>query len=393
MTMNTCPACAKPYSGNPPDCPSCGIFFAKWHARAAGPAVSPPSSSPAPFLAGKQVSGFAPKMFLAVLVLGVGGFFWMNMPVLSRMWERVGIMGQGKLTEQSFIEFIVQGDKEVVASYLKAGMSPNTEMRGSTVLSMAIEKGNPDVVDMLLKAGADPNKLDCSGRDGACFPPLIAALNRDFLPRSRDAIISSMLAHGANPDLADSHGRTPRSIAAQFGMSHVFGGPATDVAPTDAASIALLGPRFQAVLLSRDANELNAIAAAGAPAARMFAAALAPAQAEIASLAIEGLKRVPELPLEVEGPLLAYINDPMASVEREAVLVMARLPGTPPERVRRFEELLKSRTLSVQGMAMRVLGDMGSDARSSVPAIQAAAKTNRGLQGEARAAIAKIEGR
>jgi ankyrin repeat protein len=82
------------------------------------------------------------------------------------------------------------------ASLRKQGISVSSESLQSAVMS-----GNVGIVQSLLDAGADPNQRDeMLNRTPLATATSLACLTKQVEPESRDAIIASLLAAGANPN-------------------------------------------------------------------------------------------------------------------------------------------------------------------------------------------------
>jgi ankyrin repeat protein len=108
----------------------------------------------------------------------------------------------------------VQGEVWTVAALLAAGALPNAESGGDsegTPLCGAASWGHRGVMRSLLAGGADPNLAEADG-----FTPLIWAARGGWYECSVD-----LLDAGADPNQADRGGRTPLHLAAQEGWLRV----------------------------------------------------------------------------------------------------------------------------------------------------------------------------
>jgi ankyrin repeat protein len=157
-------------------------------------------------------------------------------------------------TEAAFLENVSLGEASVVKLFLEAGMSANVKAEHDmTPLQFAASQGSDAVVQLLLEAKADPNAKDVVGGtalDRAALnghPQLISLLVRggasvnvatpdgetilhkfirnpspEFDPAPSTEwvkIVQALIAAKADPNAADSKGRTPLMMAASGPMS------------------------------------------------------------------------------------------------------------------------------------------------------------------------------
>ena len=88
---------------------------------------------------------------------------------------------------------------------------------GFTALHLACQQGNHEIAEALLRAGAQVDVKDSWGNT-----PLWRAT---FAFQGDTRLIRLLLDHGANPDLANNSGRSPRQMAAKLdrpGMKFLF---------------------------------------------------------------------------------------------------------------------------------------------------------------------------
>ncbi|ATJ92263.1 ankyrin [Acetobacter senegalensis] len=110
--------------------------------------------------------------------------------------------------EALFINAAREGDAELLASFLEAGMDPNLRAeKGYTPLILAAYNGNIDAVSALLKGGAKPDLQDEKGATA-----LAGVAFKGNLPIAR-----LLLEAGAGVDVPNSVGRTPLMFAVMFG--------------------------------------------------------------------------------------------------------------------------------------------------------------------------------
>ncbi len=131
------------------------------------------------------------------------------------------------------------GRREAVEALLEAGVNPNRLYRWSP-LHWAASNGHGDVVRVLLAHGADPAIEDHRGRtplDQAKGSEVVAALLEAGVDPDRQyggytplhnaaalddaAMVETLLAHGADPNMRDDRGRTPALIAEAGGHTEL----------------------------------------------------------------------------------------------------------------------------------------------------------------------------
>lgn len=160
----------------------------------------------------------------------------------------------GRLVHLDFIDALVAENNESVRRLLDGGLPVNARhpQSGQTLLllaaavdaadivSLLLDRGadlqavdrtgagpvtravrgvQPSVLEVLLRCGADPNQKDNLGS-----PPLYYAVWRtdDEPPEKLERMIKILLSHGADPDLSNDAGMTPRTQAEMFKHIHDF---------------------------------------------------------------------------------------------------------------------------------------------------------------------------
>jgi ankyrin repeat protein len=109
------------------------------------------------------------------------------------------------------------GDSAILLDLIRHGADLNAESRvgylGDTPLAFAARYGEVGAMRLLIDAGADVNH-----RSGSGDTPL-----RDAMLAGPHAVtvVQLLLAHGANPDIKDSQGRTAREISYGYGSPSI----------------------------------------------------------------------------------------------------------------------------------------------------------------------------
>lgn len=112
--------------------------------------------------------------------------------------------GRGRLP---LVIAVQNGDRPLFDLLLRRGAKINGRAETATPLHFAIFTQRPEFVRLLVEKGADVNALDNTGDT-----PLSAAAKRNDL-----ATIRYLLAHGANPKIANAEGQLPRDHARRLG--------------------------------------------------------------------------------------------------------------------------------------------------------------------------------
>ncbi|MFZ6755584.1 ankyrin repeat domain-containing protein [Undibacterium sp. Ji50W] len=149
--------------------------------------------------------------------------------------------------DEQLISFIYRSDIEGVRQSLSAGASTSvSDSDGRDALMHAILSSdcNPAIVSLLLASGANPNHKDrgqnwsalafaARGCDreicsllldnGAEIDPVDVFDNTPLwraVMAKREEIVSLLVSRGANPDLANKSGVSPRILAQRLGVSY-----------------------------------------------------------------------------------------------------------------------------------------------------------------------------
>lgn len=128
------------------------------------------------------------------------------------MYERTMGFGMGGAMaaimepEDPLFKAISDNDVERVRALASAELDLNrpNRQRGMSLLTEAVERGNPQIVEMLLAFGADVNLRNSSGRS-----PLMS-LTETATPE----MVRNLLAAGARPNARTNNGATPLMLAA-----------------------------------------------------------------------------------------------------------------------------------------------------------------------------------
>jgi uncharacterized protein len=128
------------------------------------------------------------------------------------MYERTmgygfgGAMGMVTEPEDPLFKAISDNEVEKVRALVSADLDldrPNRH-RGMSLLTEAVERGNPRIVEMLLAFGADANLRNSSGRS-----PLMS-----LTEATSAEVVRNLIAAGARPNARTDNGATPLMLAA-----------------------------------------------------------------------------------------------------------------------------------------------------------------------------------
>lgn len=125
---------------------------------------------------------------------------------------------------------VLAGDVAAVRARLAAGAAPEDRDRihRRTLLSWADCSNHAPVIDVILDAGADPNARGTFGDS-----PL-----HEAIALGRGDAVAALLARGANPDVANRSGRTPRAMLIPSADIIAFLFPMIGLPVTDADEVA-----------------------------------------------------------------------------------------------------------------------------------------------------------
>ena len=111
----------------------------------------------------------------------------------------------------------LEGDVEGIQERLAAGDDiAHADAQGFTALHFAAQQSQVDAVAALLAAGAPVDAKDQFGNT-----PLWRAVFND---RGRTQVIGLLLVAGADPDIANTSGVSPRALAERMGASAALEG-------------------------------------------------------------------------------------------------------------------------------------------------------------------------
>lgn len=126
-----------------------------------------------------------------------------DMAEARRQLEQQGV----QYTEAAFLESIKNGNAQLVAQFLVAGMSPNLkDSYGSTALMLAAEKGLTPVVIALLGDGVDIEAKDTTGNAALAW----------VAGEGHAETIKALLDRGANVNAINTSGKNALMAAAQY---------------------------------------------------------------------------------------------------------------------------------------------------------------------------------
>jgi ankyrin repeat protein len=112
----------------------------------------------------------------------------------------------------------VQNDVELVRMMIRAGTDVDRLTRfGGVGLHPAAEKGYVELVRELLET----TDINVNLTNWVGWTPLLeAVILNDGGPRQQE-IVKLLLDHGANPQMTDKYGRTPRELAEELGYTEI----------------------------------------------------------------------------------------------------------------------------------------------------------------------------
>jgi hypothetical protein len=108
------------------------------------------------------------------------------------------------------IDAAQSGDISVIRAFIKAGGNVNEQSRGNgyTLLAVAAAHGRTSILEELIRAGANINFQNQHNLDTTALHYAVAG--------NQPGSVRVLLRHGANINLADVTGRTPRAIAERY---------------------------------------------------------------------------------------------------------------------------------------------------------------------------------
>ncbi|MCD5353936.1 MULTISPECIES: ankyrin repeat domain-containing protein [Kineosporia] len=117
------------------------------------------------------------------------------------------------------------GDAAEVARLLAEGADPSQpDAVRFTPLHFAAQEQHPEVIALLIAAGSATTATDRWGNT-----PLWRAI---FTAHGQRAAANALLAHGADPDAANSTGISPRRLAQRMGLGELTSTRVTSSPPT-----------------------------------------------------------------------------------------------------------------------------------------------------------------
>jgi ankyrin repeat protein len=110
-----------------------------------------------------------------------------------------------------------KGHLNNVRHLLEAGANTGAvDRNGDTALGAAVRFGRVRIVEFLLARGADPNHHG-PGADNSGYSPLMRAVARDIPAPDALAMVKSLLAKGAEPNVERAKGETAYTFARRYG--------------------------------------------------------------------------------------------------------------------------------------------------------------------------------
>jgi uncharacterized protein len=155
---------------------------------------------------GKKRGAISVFLFCAVILLFAG---CSKSPEAHKAEiERKGI----SYSNEAFLKAVNEGDRESVASFIKAGIDINAkEEDGRTALLIAAEKEDAGMIALLADSGADVNARDVDG-----YSALMYAAYKGNLE-----LADLLLKHGADVHAKDKDGWTALRFALMQGKTDV----------------------------------------------------------------------------------------------------------------------------------------------------------------------------
>lgn len=133
----------------------------------------------------------------------------------AKLAEDPALLGYSDLEKNNMLHWAERGDQpEMARKLLERGVDPNsTNVWGGHVLLYAARESRTEVARVLVTHGADVNIL--AGGSG------LTALHEAVM-KGNNELVQILLAHGANPNLATSDGRTPLALARETGNAEII---------------------------------------------------------------------------------------------------------------------------------------------------------------------------
>jgi ankyrin repeat protein len=109
---------------------------------------------------------------------------------------------------------VLGGSVGLVGLLLESGADVNArDAQGFTPLHFAAQEVLPEMARLLIGKGADVNARDQDG-SSVLWRAIFSAYDHEGM---RNDVVATLVAAGANPDLANNAGETPRALAARLG--------------------------------------------------------------------------------------------------------------------------------------------------------------------------------